>query len=246
MRNFNEKPKIKSNSIYFQLGLIVALAVALFFIEQTSVKKTYKDKAVKTDVFTMEDSYDEPLVVEKEQVKKVEKVERKEPEPLPTEPNYIEPDPEDIFENKEPTVDEDDLNLDEPNTDEPIAKIPDVDKNYAVTNVSEIPVFPGCDRYETREEKFQCFSEKIRELVVRKYDSGLGEELGLQGKQKIYVNFTINKEGEIVDVKARSTHKILADEAKRVTKLLPKMKPGKQNGQAVNVNYSLPILLDIQ
>ena len=56
----------------------------------------------------------------------------------------------------------------------------------------------------------------------------------------------INKEGEIVDVKARSTHKILADEAKRVTKLLPKMKPGKQNGQAVNVNYSLPILLDIQ
>ena len=82
--------------------------------------------------------------------------------------------------------------------------------------------------------------------MVRKYDSGLGEELGLQGKQKIYVNFTINKEGEIVDVKARSTHKILADEAKRVTKLLPKMKPGKQNGQAVNVNYSLPILLDIQ
>ena len=73
MRNFNEKPKIKSNSIYFQLGLIVALAVALFFIEQTSVKKTYKDKAVKTDVFAMEDSYDEPLVVEKEQVKKVER-----------------------------------------------------------------------------------------------------------------------------------------------------------------------------
>ena len=81
MRNFNEKPKIKSNSVYFQLGLIVALAVALFFIEQTSVKKSYKDKAVKTDVFTMEDSYDEPLVVEKEQVKKVEKIERKEPEP---------------------------------------------------------------------------------------------------------------------------------------------------------------------
>ena len=96
MRNFNEKPKIKSNSIYFQLGLIVALAVALFFIEQTSVKKTYKDKAVKTDVFTMEDSYDEPLVVEKEQVKKVEKVERKAPEPIPTEPNEIEPDPENL------------------------------------------------------------------------------------------------------------------------------------------------------
>ena len=244
MRNFDEKPKIKSNSIYFQLGLIAALAVALFFIEKTTKHTLPEQEKVTSEVFQMEDVFHEKVKIE--EAKPKQKIVRKEPLQLPKEPNDIEDiDPTEVFKTEEPKSTEGELDLKDPNDDELITYVPD-NKKYGLDMISEVPVFPGCGHYKTRAERVACFSEKIKQMVNRKFNSGLGEELGLQGLQRIYVNFTVNKNGEVVDIVARSKHQSLADEAKRVTSLLPDMQPGKQNGQAVNVNYSLPIVLDIQ
>ncbi|HIB36510.1 energy transducer TonB [Mesonia sp.] len=244
MRDFDKKPKIKSNSIYFQLGLIAALAVALFFIERTTKQTLPKTEKVTSEVFQIEESYNEKVKIEES--KPQQKVVKKIPKQLPKEPNDVEDlNPTEVFKTETPKANEGDLNLSEPNNDEVITYVPD-NKKYGIDMLSEVPVFPGCGHYKTREEKVACFSEKIKQMVNRKFDSGLGAELGLQGLQRIYVNFTVNKNGEIVDIIAKSKHEALAKEAKRVTGLLPQMQPGKQNGQAVNVNYSLPIVLDIQ
>lgn len=112
-----------------------------------------------------------------------------------------------------------------------------------LNTVSEVPVFPGCEKYETNKERIECFSDHVAKLVHRKFDSGLGAELGLQGEQRIYVQFTVNKNGNIIDVKANSRSKELRKEAERVAGLLPSMTPGKQNGHSVDVVYSLPIVL---
>ena len=59
---------------------------------------------------------------------------------------------------------------------------------------------------------------------------------------KVYVNFTIGKDGKIRDVKIiRGVHDLLDKEALRVVKSMPPWKPGKQRGKAVNVSYNLPI-----
>ena len=48
--------------------------------------------------------------------------------------------------------------------------------------------------------------------------------------------------GEIADAKiVRGVHPSLDKEALRVINTSPKWKPGKQRGQAVNVEYTVPI-----
>jgi periplasmic protein TonB len=61
------------------------------------------------------------------------------------------------------------------------------------------------------------------------------------------VSFVISKTGEITNVKAANkTHPILEAEAIRIIKLLPRMTPGKQKGEPVNVAYTIPINFKLQ
>jgi protein TonB len=58
----------------------------------------------------------------------------------------------------------------------------------------------------------------------------------------VFVNFTVEKDGSITDVKIiRGVHELLDKEAIRVVKSFPKWKPGKQRGKAVRVSYNIPI-----
>ena len=58
--------------------------------------------------------------------------------------------------------------------------------------------------------------------------------------------FKIDKEGNIIDIKARAKHPNLEKEAIRVISLLPKLiKPGYQRGKPVIVPYSLPIIFNV-
>ena len=89
-------------------------------------------------------------------------------------------------------------------------------------------------------------SQKITKFVQRKFNTKLAGNLGLSGRQRIRVIFKIDKNGDVVGVRARAPHPMLVKEATRVVNLLPKMKPGKQRGKAVVVPYSLPIIFQVQ
>ncbi len=71
------------------------------------------------------------------------------------------------------------------------------------------------------------------------YPSG-AKEAGIQGR--VVCQFTINKDGSIVDVDIfNSVDPDLDAEAIRVIKLMTKWKPGQQAGRNVRVRYTLPI-----
>ncbi|WP_167619004.1 M56 family metallopeptidase [Maribellus sediminis] len=94
--------------------------------------------------------------------------------------------------------------------------------------VDEMPEFPGGDA-------------ALRKYIVGvvKYPE-LAHENGIQGK--VFVNFVVTKSGNIANTKiAKGVDPILDKEALRVINSLPVWKPGKQNGQAVNVSYTVPI-----
>ena len=89
-------------------------------------------------------------------------------------------------------------------------------------------------------------SEKITAFVNQKFNSDIGNRLGLTGINRIYVLFQIDANGNITGVNSRAPHPKLEQEADRVINSLPKMKPGMQRGKAVPVSYSLPIAFKVQ
>ena len=58
--------------------------------------------------------------------------------------------------------------------------------------------------------------------------------------------FKIDESGNIIDIRTKAPHPKLDKEAQRIIKLLPKMKPGQQQGKAVRVKYTLPMRIDVE
>ena len=99
--------------------------------------------------------------------------------------------------------------------------------------VEEMPSFPG-----GQGALMQYLASNIKYPVV-------AQENGVQGR--VIVSFVVERDGSISDVKvARSVDPSLDREAQRVDKSMPRWKPGKQNGSAVRVKYTVPVVFRLQ
>jgi len=138
----------------------------------------------------------------------------------------------------EPTVSKDF----DPNKVKVIDDVVDEDPVVPFVLVENPPVFPGCEKYDSKKKRRDCMSKKIQKHVSRKFNTDLAQELDLDaGKKSIKVIFKIDKKGNVVEVMARGPHPKLEQEAQRVINMLPVMIPGKQRNSNVKVTYSLPI-----
>jgi periplasmic protein TonB len=73
----------------------------------------------------------------------------------------------------------------------------------------------------------------------------LARENGIEGT--VYVSFVVNKDGEVRDIMIkRGISGGCNEEAVRVVSMMPKWKPGRQNGKAVNVAFTLPIKIRLE
>jgi protein TonB len=125
---------------------------------------------------------------------------------------------------------------------EEIIEEEEVVKDIPFAIIEEPPVFPGCKG--SKEEMKKCMQDKINSHVTKHFNINLAQELGLtEGKKKVYVQFKIDKTGEIIDIRARGPHARLEKEAIRVVQMLPRMTPGKQRTRPVRVSYTLPITM---
>ncbi len=71
------------------------------------------------------------------------------------------------------------------------------------------------------------------------------QENGVQGR--VIFSFVVEKDGSVSSFDAlQAPDKILVDEVERIFKLTPKWEPGKQNGKAVRVKYTVPIVFTLQ
>ncbi|MER3316830.1 MAG: TonB family protein [Allomuricauda sp.] len=103
--------------------------------------------------------------------------------------------------------------------------------------VDEVPIFPGC---EDAEDKKSCFQEKIQAHIRKNFHyPEEAQELGIQGR--VSSIFIIDTEGNIVDIRMRGPNELLEKETERILSKLPKMQPGKHEGETVNVPFSIPI-----
>jgi beta-lactamase regulating signal transducer with metallopeptidase domain len=117
----------------------------------------------------------------------------------------------------------------------------ETDTNVPFTIIETPPTFPGCDDGDKK-----CFTKKIQQHVAKNFDSALPKKLKLpKGKQRLVMNFVIDKDGDVGNIKVKSNHEKLKEEARRVIGMLPKMKPGKQRGKKVGVKFALPMRIDV-
>ena len=94
--------------------------------------------------------------------------------------------------------------------------------------VEDMPAFPG-----GMEAMSQFISSNIKYPADAKKQKVDG---------RVLVNFVVEKDGSITEVKViKPAFPSLDAEAIRVVKAMPKWKPGYQNGQAVRVQFTMPI-----
>ena len=98
--------------------------------------------------------------------------------------------------------------------------------------VEEMPEFPGgmgeCMKFLSKNIKFPAQAA----------------ENGIQGR--VIIQMVVTKEGDIAEAKVvRGVDPLLDAEALRVINSMPKWKPGKQRGEAVNVKYTIPVMFKL-
>ena len=104
----------------------------------------------------------------------------------------------------------------------------EVDEQQIFTIVEEQPEFPG-----GMAECYKWIGKNLNYPTI-------SAENGVQGR--VTVNFVVNADGSIVDVKVlRGVDPYLDKEAVRVVSKMPKWKPGKQRGKAVRCSFNLPV-----
>lgn len=130
----------------------------------------------------------------------------------------------------------DDLNVVREHKEEVIVeeKKPEpVEDNRVFDVVEQKPQFPGGE------------AALLKYVVDHIRYPAMAQENNVQGR--VVVQFVVTKTGSVGEVKVvRGKDPDLDKEAVRVVKSLPKFVPGKMNGHAVNVWYTLPIQFKLQ
>ena len=117
--------------------------------------------------------------------------------------------------------------------EKPVEEPKEVKTEQVFITVEQMPQFPGGD------------AELMRYLQSHMNYPPMAAENNVQGR--VVVQFVVDKTGRVGEVKVvRSVDRDLDKEAVRVCKSLPKFTPGRQNGQAVSVWYTLPVTFKLQ
>jgi len=233
----------------FAIALIIAAIVAVKGVVENAMKS---DVAIEADVELSKLAEKKEAKVEKKEEPKIEKVEvEKVKSSVKFVPPVIKKDNE--VKPEEELKSQEELNktntaigaFDVKGNDEAAGEVlkakeviaqpepPKEEETKVFDVVEQMPSFPGGTA-----ALMQYLSSNIKYPVV-------AEENGVQGR--VVCTFVVEKDGSITDVRVvKSVDPSLDKEAMRVVKSMPRWIPGKQNGSAVRVKYTVPVTFRLQ
>lgn len=227
----------KDRSLYFSLGLCIMLFLTWMALEI----KTYDKETLLNYNITEDREYREEIPITN--------LNTPPPPPPPvTPPETIEIVADEV-EIEETVITSTETNQDEAIPDRIIRVeevqvaevIEDIYVPFAV--IEEVPIFPGCEG-TPKELMRKCFVEKVQDHIRKNFHYPQSAmDNNIQGK--VYVQFTIDENGHIVNIISRAPDFILKESAENLMKSLPEMTPGRQRGKPVKVNYSLPVVFKL-
>ncbi len=217
----------KRSSIFFEIGLVTAIALVLIAFEWT----TTGFKTNEFEVNQAEQAEQEIIPITRQE----------KPKPKPPEPPKV----TEILQIVDNNVDlQDELQLEDLEADintevEPINydvadEEDDSDEGEIFFIVEDMPTFQGKD--------VNAFRDWVSKHI--KYPE-IAAENGISGR--VFVRFVVEPNGVVDNVTVvRGVDPALDAEAIRVVKSSPKWSPGKQRGKAVRVAYTIPIVFVLQ
>ena len=120
-----------------------------------------------------------------------------------------------------------------PPIDAPVAAKPVEDKPFVHLIVEQVPEFP-----DGAKAMFKWLSDNVKYPPIAR-------ENGIEGT--VYIGFVVWNDGTIQNVQVkRGIGGGCNEEAVRVVRAMPTWKPGRQNGKAVNVAFTLPIKFKLE
>jgi protein TonB len=234
----NPKYNLENYSkLFTQLGLVLALFITYVVIEKKTFDRQFADLG---DVSMNVDLEEEPPITERIEPE----IPKTPPPPTPEKIEVVE-DEEEIEETIIESTETDETEAVEVEEIEEVEEVEEVVEDVPFAIIEEVPIFPGCKG--NKKELRKCFNKKMQKHFTKKFDSDLPNELGISpGRKRLSMQFRVDPNGDVVDVKALAPHPKLKKEVIRILKLLPKMKPGKQRGNPVGVKYILTMRIDVE
>ena len=249
LRKDTGKRNVMALLVMFAIGVAIAAIVAIKGVVENAMKS---DVAIEADVELAKLAEKKEAKVEKKEEPKVDKIEV---ERVKSSVKFVPP----VIKKDDEVKPEDELKsqeeLNQTNTaigafdvkgnDEAAGEVlkakeviaqpepPKEEETKVFDVVEQMPSFPGGDA-----ELMKFLNTHIKYPVV-------AEENGIQGR--VVATFVVERDGSISDVKViKSVDPSLDKEAIRVLKSMPKWIPGKQNGSAVRVKYTVPVTFRLQ
>ena len=249
LRKDTGKRNVMALLVMFAIGVAIAAIVAIKGVVENAMKS---DVAIEADVELAKLAEKKEAKVEKKEEPKVDKIEV---ERVKSSVKFVPP----VIKKDDEVKPEDELKsqeeLNQTNTaigafdvkgnDEAAGEVlkakeviaqpepPKEEETKVFDVVEQMPSFPG-----GQSALLQYLSSNIKYPVV-------AEENGVQGR--VIVTFVVERDGSITDVRViKSVDPSLDKEAVRVVKSMPKWIPGKQNGSAVRVKYTVPVTFRLQ
>lgn len=160
---------------------------------------------------------------------------------------------ENLIRNLKPVVTDDTSKIKDyiPTVDEIIEtnKNPDVNDTGRVYKEIQEEVIPFTEEPRVFVEEMPEFPGGVGELLRFVMGNIIYPEEALQNniQGKVFLKFVVNKDGSVDRIEVtKGVDPALDKEAVRVINLLPKFKPGKQNGVPVPVWFAIPVAFQIK
>lgn len=249
LRKETGKRNLMAILVMFAIGVAIAAFVAIKGVVENAMKQ---DVAIEADVELAKLAEKKEAKVEKKEEPKIEKVEV---EKVKSSVKFVPPviKKDDEVKPEEELKSQEELNktntaigaFDVKGNDEAAGEVlkakeviaqpepPKEEEQKVFDYAEQMPSFPG-----GQGALMSWLGSNIKYPVV-------AEENGVQGR--VVCTFVVERDGSITDVKVvRGVDPSLDKEAVRVLKAMPKWIPGKQNGSAVRVKYTVPVTFKLQ
>jgi protein TonB len=210
----------KKTGLFFNIGLVVSLIIAVSAFEYKQRDETDLDNLARN-----QNAFEEVLEVPPTE-------QPPPPPPKIQQPQIIEvPDEQEIEEEIE-------INMDNEITEETKVEVIAIQPQEVETEDPN-EIFLVVEESAAPVGGISAFYEYVGKKMQGKYPAQ-ARRMGIEGK--VFVEFVINKDGSIVDVRAMKGIGAGCDElAVKVVQEAPKWKPGKQRGKPVRQKMVLPI-----
>ncbi|HLS31611.1 MAG TPA: hypothetical protein VK021_12200, partial [Flavobacteriaceae bacterium] len=183
----------KRSLLFFQIGLVIMLSVSWVALEW----KTYDKKADYGQLDLGDDLMEEVPVTQDLNI----------PPPPPPPPPPPAPDIVDVIED-ESEEEETIIESTETTPETKIVEVTQIVEEVIEEEIEEVPfavienvpVYPGCENERTNDAKRKCMSDKVNVFIQRRFNTDLAGDLGLQGIQRIMVQFKIDPQGRVTEV----------------------------------------------